>query len=157
MPAPVRIWLEVAHHDAFRIGGWASVRLSAGAVSGTAGGERRVDLERTALAAVAAALSGLAPGDGVELLTSSRSVLAIPGRIAAAQAGEAPPTEDLALWAQAATALARPGLVVSHASVAPHTPTSFAAAWAELACDRAKAKGAFTAAIPKHNLAKAGV
>jgi hypothetical protein len=37
------------------------------------------------------------------------------------------------------------------------TPTPFAAAWAEFARDRAKDKGAFTAAIPKQNLAKAGV
>jgi hypothetical protein len=157
MPAPVRIWLEVAHHGAFRIGGWAFVRVNAGAVSGSAGGERRVDLERTALAAFVAALSGLAPGEGAELLTSAPSVLAIPRRVAAAETGESPPTEDLALWAQAAAALARPGLVISPASVAPHTPTSFAAAWADLACDRAKDKGAFTAVIPKHNLAKAGV
>jgi hypothetical protein len=157
MPAPVRIWLEVSHHAAFRVGGWAFVRQTAGAVSGTAGGERRVDPERTALAAIAAALSGLAPGEAAELLTASPAVLALPGRVAAAEAGQSPPTEDLALWAQAAAALRRPGLVVGRASPAPQTPTSFAAAWADLACDRAKAKGAFTAAIPKHNLAKAGV
>jgi hypothetical protein len=43
------------------------------------------------------------------------------------------------------------------AEPAPGTPTAFAAAWADLARDRAKDKGAFTAAIPKPNLAKAGV
>lgn len=157
MPAPVRIWLEIAHHGAFRIGGWAFVRLRDGAVSGAAGGARRLDLERTALRAIAAALSGLAPGDPVELHTSSPAALAIPGRIAGAETGEAPPTEDLELWAKAAAALRRPGLVVSPASAAPRTPTAFAAAWADLACDRAKTKGEFTAPIPKHNLAKAGV
>ncbi|HEX4740425.1 MAG TPA: ribonuclease H [Caulobacteraceae bacterium] len=157
MPAPVRIWLEIAHRGAFRIGGWAFVRLRDGAVSGAAGGARRLDLERTALRAIAAALSALAPGEPVELRTSSPAALAIPGRIADAEAGDAPPTEDLELWAMAAAALRRPGLVVSPAIAAPRTPTAFTAAWADLACDRAKSKGEFTAPIPKHNLAKAGV
>jgi hypothetical protein len=157
VPAPVRIWLEIAHHGAFRIGGWAFVRQRDGAVSGAAGGARRLDLEPTALRALAAALSGLAHGDPVELRTSSPQALAIPGRIAAAEAGDAPPTEDLELWVKAAAALRRPGLVVSRAISAPRTPTAFAAAWADLACDRAKTKGEFSAPIPKHNLAKAGV
>jgi ribonuclease HI len=157
MSAPVRIWLEVAHHAAFRTGGWAFVRLNAGEVSGTAGGERRIDPERTALAAIAAALADLAPGASVELHTASPLVLTIPRRIAAAEPGEAPPTENLDLWAQATTALRRVGLVVRRAELKPRTPTAFATAWAELARDRAKEKGAFTAAIPKPNLAKAGV
>jgi hypothetical protein len=156
MPVPVRIWLEVAHHTAFRIGGWAFVRLNAGEVSGTAGGERRIDLERTGLAAMAAALSDLAQGASVELHTASPLLLAIPRRIAAAEAGENPPTENLDLWAQASTALRRVGLVVRRAEPAPNPPTAFAAAWADLARDRAKDKGPFTAAIPKPNLAKAG-
>jgi hypothetical protein len=37
----------------------------------------------------------------------------------------------------------------------PRTPCAFAAAWAELAMDKAKATGPFSAAIPKPNLAKA--
>ena len=57
MPESVRIWLEVAHHAAFRIGGWAFVRANAGEVSGTAGGARAIDLERVSLAALAAALT----------------------------------------------------------------------------------------------------
>jgi ribonuclease HI len=157
MPAPVRIWLEVAHHAAFRIGGWAFVRLEAGGVSGTAGGERRIDAERTGLMALAAALRDLAPGAAVELHTASPQLLAIPRRIATAEAGETPPTENLDLWAQAATALRRPGFVVRRSEPAPGSPAAFAAAWADLARDRAKDKGAFTAAIPKPNLAKAGV
>jgi ribonuclease HI len=154
---PVRVWLEVAHQAAFRIGGWAFVRLNAGEVSGTAGGERRIGPERTGLAALAAALSDLAQGASVELHTASPLVLAIPRRIAGAAAGETPPSENLDLWAQAATTLGRVGLVVRRAEPAPRTPTAFAAAWADLACERAKDKGAFTAAIPKPNLAKAGV
>jgi hypothetical protein len=154
---PVGIWLEAAHHTAFRIGGWAFVRLDAGEVSGAAGGERRIELERTSLAALAAALGSLPQGAIVELRTSSPLLLAIPGRIAAAEAGDDLPTEDLDLWAQAATALRRLRLVSRSAEPAPGTPTAFAAAWADFARDRAKNKGAFTAPIPKQNLAKAGV
>ena len=156
MTTPVRIWLEVAHHTAFRIGGWAFVRLDAGEVSGSAGGERRIDVERTSLAAIAAALAGVPQGAIVELQTSSPLLLAIPGRIAAAEAGDNPPTENLDLWAQAATALRRLQLVSRSAEPASGTPTAFAAAWADFARDRAKNKGAFTASIPKQNLAKAG-
>ena len=157
MSAPIRIWLEIAHHGAFRIGGWAFVRLHDGAVSGLAGGARRVDLEQTALRAIAAAMSGLSPGAAVELHTSSAAALAVPRRIADAEAGVDPPTEDLELWARASTSLRRPGLVMSPSIAAPKTPTAFVAAWADLACDRARARGEFTAPIPKHNLAKAGV
>ncbi len=58
----------------------------ASGVTGTAGGERRVaDLERTALAALAAALAGLPQGAAVELRTGSAAILAIPRRIAAAK------------------------------------------------------------------------
>jgi ribonuclease HI len=157
MPALVRVWLEVAHHANFRIGGWAFVRLNAGEVSGTAGGARRSDLEQTSLAAIAAGLAGLAQGADVELQTSSLLVLAIPGRITAAEAGENAPVENLELWAQAATALRRVRLVTGRAELAPGGPTAFAVAWADFARDRAKDRGAFTAVIPKPNLAQAGV
>ncbi len=39
----------------------------------------------------------------------------------------------------------------------PGAPSAFAAAWAELARDKAKTKGPFLSPIPKVNLAKAGV
>lgn len=157
MPAPLRIWLEVAHHAAFRIGGWAHLRSDGGEVSGSAGGERRIDAERSALTAFAAALSGLPQEAAVELLSASRSILAIPPRLAAAEAGEDPPTENLDLWAQAATAARRVRLAVRKSEPVRGGPTAFAMAWADLARDRAKDKGPFTAAIPKPNLAKAGV
>jgi hypothetical protein len=157
MANPVRIWLEVAHHGAFRIGGWAFVRLIAGEVRGTAGGARRIDLEPASLMALAAALADLPPGVDVELLTASPAVLAILGRIAAPEAGEAPPTADLDLWARARTALRHVRLIARHADPTPRSPTAFAAAWADLAQGRAKDKGPFSAVIPKSNLAKAGV
>jgi ribonuclease HI len=157
MHAPVRIWLEVAHHQAFRIGGWALVRADGGAVSGTAGGERRITAARTGLTALAAALREIAPATPVELHTSSAFVLGVPARIAAAETGEAPPAEDLDLWAQAATSLRRLDVRIRRVALAPNTPAAFAAAWADFALQRAKDHGAFTHAIPKPNLAKAGV
>jgi hypothetical protein len=152
--APTRIWLEISHHTAFRVGGWAFVRQD-GSVSGYAGGTRRLDLERTALSALVAALK--TPCDGpVEIRTSSAAVAAIPERIAAAQAGEAPPSDNLDLWAQATTLLGRSGAQVVRAQ-GSERPLVFAAAWAEFGRDKAKDKGPFESAIPKPNLAKAGL
>jgi hypothetical protein len=157
MDGSVCIWLEVAHHSAFRIGGWAYVRLDAGGVSGAAGGERRVDAERTCLAGLAAALRDLAPGASVELLSSSSEVLAVARGVSAAESGENPPTDNLDLWAPIATALRRRDWAVRRAELTPRSATAFAAAWADLARDRAKDKGGFQSAIPKPNLAKAGL
>lgn len=131
MTAPVRIWLEVAHHAAFRIGGWAFVRSNAGAVSGSAGGQPRIDPERNALAAITAALAGLPEGASVELHSASPLVLA--------------------------SSVQRVGLVMRPVEVSAGSPSAFTAAWAEFALGRAKDRGAFSAPIPKSNLAKAGV
>jgi ribonuclease HI len=150
------IWLEISHHAAFRVGGWAFVRRAPdGAVVGYAGGERRVEAERTALAALLAALKDAGPAP-VKIHTASPLVAAIPPRIQAAQAGENPPTENLDLWAQAMTALTGGRVEVIRAGAGDRA-TGFAAAWAELGRDRGKDKGAFVSAIPKPNLAKAGV
>jgi ribonuclease HI len=157
MAAGSRIWVEAAHHGAFRVGGWAVVRVSGGEVRGSAGGARRIDVERTSLMAFAAALAEAPAGAVVALNTASPLVLAIPGRVAAAEAGGDAPTENLDLWAQAATALRRVRLVASLVERAPGGPAAFSAAWADFALERAKDKGPFTAVIPKSNLAKAGV
>lgn len=149
------IWLELSHHAAFRVGGWAYVRRDPdGAVVGYAGGERRIEAERTALAALIASLKDLSARP-VRIQTASPLIAAIPGRIAAAQAGEDPPGENLDLWAQAMTALAGERVEIVKAPAGDRT-TGFAAAWAELGRDRGKDKGAFVAAIPKPNLAKSG-
>ncbi len=155
MPTPVRIWLEVAHHAAFRIGGWAYVRSIDGVVSGSAGGERKVEAERTALAGLAAAIAGLPAGAAVELHSSSPLVLGVPGRIAEAKAGGEAPADNLDLWAKATTGLGQVQLIMRQAQ--PGGTTAFTAAWAEFAQGRAKDRGAFSAPIPKVNLAKAGV
>lgn len=140
----LRIWLEVAHHTAFRIGGWGFVRLADdGTLTGQAGGERRLEGERTALLALLAALE---PGKPATVTTSSPLVAAIPARLAA----DPPPTDNLDLWTTARAALATARILR-----APANP--FCASWAELARDRAKDKGNFSSPIPKANLAKAGV
>src|SRR4051794_7065011 len=106
MTAPLHIWLEISHYPAFRMGGWAHVRTDGAAVTGQAGGERRIDAERAALTGLLAALKEATPSRPVRLLTTSLMVAAIPARIAAARAGDNPPTENLDLWAQAMKALA---------------------------------------------------
>ncbi len=157
MSHPIRIWLEISHHAAFRVGGWASVRADGGAFSGRAGGDRRIEAERAALAGLISAL-GPAPATGpIQLQTSSDLVAAIPARLTAAKAGDTPPTENLDLWARVDTALAAMHLTIVRAPQKPGTPSAFAAAWAEFARDKAKGRGAFAAPIPTVNLAKAGV
>ena len=82
---------------------------------------------------------------------------AIPGRVAAALAGEDPPTSNLDLWAQATAALAAAPVAIVRVARTAGEPSAFAAAWAELARDKAKAKGLFASPIPKVNLTRAGV
>jgi len=157
MSHPIRIWLEISHHAAFRVGGWAWVRADGAAVSGHAGGDKRIDPERTALAGLIAALSQ-APGPRpVRLHTESDLVAAIPARIEAARAGENPPAGNLDLWAKATTLLSATPVEIVRTLRVPGSPAVFAAAWAEFARDRAKDKGPFTSPIPKVNLTKAGV
>ena len=151
------IWLEISHHAAFRVGGWAWVRADGVSVTGRAGGDRRTDPERIALAGLIAALGQASGARPTRLHTTSELVAAIPARIQTAQAGENPPTGNLDLWAQATTALASSPVAVVRPLPSPGTPTAFATAWAELARDKAKDKGAFTFPIPKANLTKAGV
>lgn len=153
----IRIWLETDHLGALRIGGWAFLRHDGQELRGVAGGARTVDAERHVLGAFNGALAELPDGASVELATASPAILAIPARVAKAQAGEDPPAENLDLWAKAAHHLGRLKLTVRSAQPAPASPTAFTVAWAERGRDYARAKGAFSSPIPKPNLAKAGV
>jgi hypothetical protein len=154
----VRLWICADHHTAFRCGGWAYVSLVAGQVSGAAGGERATTAHRMALAGLAAALgepppSGIAAGGmaagPVAVYTSSAELAGL----AALKPGEAP-GEDGDLWTLIVKAMAGRKLHLVQTAAAPKTPMAFVAAWAELAHDKAKAKGRFKAIIPKPNLAK---
>lgn len=157
MSHPLRIWLEISHHAAFRIGGWAWVRADGASVSGQAGGDWRIDAERAALAGLIAALGKPPAARPVQLHTASELAAAIPSRITALKVGEDPPAANLDLWAQATTALAAAPVTIVRTSPAAGGPTAFAAAWAELAREKSKSKGPFASPIPKVNLAKAGV
>lgn len=155
MSGPVRIWLSTAYAAPFRTGGWAHVRDTAGAVAGWAGGDRRVTVQRLALQALLAALKDVPAAAAVELVTTDPVVASVP-RVLAPQSGDDPPAEDLDLWAAVTTAFATRTVRVLRQAPQPGRPLAFAAAWAEQARERAKG-GAFAFAIPKPNLAKAGV
>ncbi len=156
MSGPTKIWLSAAFSPVYRCGGWASVRLSEGQRSGLAGGERNTTASRLALCGLAAALRDLAPAAVVEIRSACAELAPFAGLLASLSAPTqaAPPEDDLDLWAPILTASKGRRLSLSVASVAPGTPLAFAAAWADLSSDKAKAAGAFSAAIPKPNLAK---
>ena len=149
------IWIQTSFHPAFKCGGWAYVRRAAGEVVGQAGGERYTTPQRMALTALVAALKCLPPGP-VAIQMDDGAVARTAALIAAGRPpqGDAVPTEDLDLWAQLTAALAgrKPAFAIARPSKA--SPTGFAAAWAELARDKANAQGAFVSTIPKPNLAK---
>jgi hypothetical protein len=153
MSINIRIWVEISHQASFRAGGWAYVLAEGGARLGAAGGDRDASAERTALKALAAALTATPAGAAVEVLSASPAILAALKRAAP---GAEPPEQDLELWAPLAAALAVRQVRAVGAASAPRSPTAFATAWAELARDKGKT-APFRAAIPKANLAKAGV
>jgi len=154
MSDPIRLWLEISHHTAFRIGGWAFVRVDEAPPTGLAGGAREVDGERIALSGLLAALERPTGGGAVQVQTASPLLLAVADRIAGGAKGQDAPTENLDLWPRAIAALAGPAVRIVRVAAAADTPAAFCAGWAEFARDKAKAGGAFTAAIPKPNLAK---
>src|SRR5579859_2151370 len=153
MSINIRIWVEISHQAAFRAGGWAFVLAEGSALSGVAGGDRAPAAAPIALAGLIEALKGAPAGSTVEVRSASAAVLAIPRQLA--DAGGAPDS-DLDLWTQLAAAMKGRAVRFAQTSVQPRTPAAFAAAWAELARDKAKTRP-FHAAIPKVNLAKAGV
>jgi len=150
-----RIWIQTSFHDAFKCGGWAYVRAGQSGPAGQAGGDRYVTPDRMALAGLLAALKD-APAGEVSIQIDNRAVAVIAARIAAGRPpqGEEAPAENLDLWAALTAALAERRASFAVAAASKTSPTGFAAAWAELARDKANAQGAFVSAIPKPNLAK---
>jgi hypothetical protein len=126
------------------------------ALSGAAGGERAGSAEAIALAGLLAALSDLPPAADVEVISATAQVARAARRLAEIEAGAGVPADELALWARLSAVLKARPVRFSATARTPRTPTAFAAAWAELARDKAKTRP-FRAAIPKANLAKAGV
>jgi hypothetical protein len=152
----IRLWVEISHHAAFRSGGWAFVRAEGSALTGAAGGERAPAPDRIALAGLIAAMKDLPAGRVIEVRSATPLIGATSRRVADLEAGGEAPADDLDLWAQVATALKTHRVRFGAAANQPRTPTAFAAAWAELARDKAKTSP-FRAAIPKANLMKAWV
>jgi len=162
MNSPIQIWTCAAFHPAYGCGGWASVRSAQGQLTGAAGGQRNTTARRMALAGLAAALRDLPPGGEpiasgpIDIRTTSPELALFADVLNSLgqPTQSAPPSEDLDLWAPILTASAGRRLTLVRVPLEPGTPMAFTAAWAELARDKAKAGGAFTAAIPKGNLAK---
>ena len=148
------IWIQTSFHTAFKCGGWAYVRRIGGDVYGQAGGERYTSPQRMALGALIAALKDLPPG-AIAIQMDDGAVARTAALIAAGRPphGEEAPAEDLDLWARLTAALAGRNPAFAIARPSKTSPTGFAAAWAELARDKANAQGAFVSAIPKPNLA----
>ena len=157
----VKIWIETAHQSAYRTGGFAWLRHSGEAASGAAGGARNVDSPALAARALASAVKDLPPAAPVILHLSSADLIEGVREMAARRARGWTDAEGASLpgaadWAQAAQALAGRGLSLVRTQPSdPRAPASFAAAWAELAREKAKAQGDFQNAIPRPNLAKA--
>jgi hypothetical protein len=107
------------------------------------------------LTSLTSALKDL-PSGHVHIHTTDAAFARLAGKIAAGQplADKETPTEDLDLWAALTTALKRHPPSFTLANPATDPAAAFAQAWADLAMDKAKAAGPFTAAIPKPNLAK---
>ena len=155
MSIPTRIWIQSSHHLAFKCGGWAYVRQDAGGLSGQAGGDRYTTPLRMALTGLVAALKD-APKGPVAIHIDSAEVVRVGSMLAKGlePQGDEAPEGDLDLWAQLAAALPGRPASFTRSGPDPKTPGAFAGAWADLARDKANAKGAFASSIPKPNLAK---
>jgi hypothetical protein len=150
MTKPITLWTASRHHAAFRCGGWASVRVVDGVPSGSAGGERATTAARMALAGLAAGLRDL-PATMEVAIHASGGELADLNEILA---GRLQPEDHLDLWARILVATKGRRTILVRAGATPDGPMSFAKAWADLAMDKAKMGGAFSASIPRGNLAK---
>ncbi len=108
--------------------------------------------------ALTSLISGLKdlPSGHVHIHTANTAFARLAAKIAAEQplSDKDIPTEDLDLWAALSTALKRHPPTFALANAVTDAAAAFAQAWADLAMDKAKAVGPFTAAIPKPNLAK---
>jgi hypothetical protein len=122
-----------------------------GELTGRAGGDRRTTRARMALAGLAAALRDLPAGVGPAVVAPRPDALVLHTLV---KLPADPPTDDLDLRAELAKLLAGRAWTLAIGDPKAATPLAFAAAWSDLASDKAKMGGAFVNAIPKPNLAK---
>jgi hypothetical protein len=146
-----RIWIAASHDAAHRNGGWAFVRAG-DEPQGRAGGERRTTRARVALAGFLAALKDVPPGAPLAVVAPRPDALVLHTLL---KPPADAPGDDTDLRALLAKALEGRAWTLAVGDPDAPTPTSFAAAWADMASEKAKASGAFENAIPKTNLAKA--
>lgn len=144
-----RLVLALDHSTPFACAGWAYV-IAGDTPTGAAGGRRRVG----AWTGAAVALGAVLQAGGGMVLTGHAKVASL---IAAVRAGQPPEgldgAEQAAFTELLKLAAGKP-LGFQPVRAEPGGAAGFCAAWAELARDRAKAKGDFTAPIPKPNLVK---
>lgn len=156
----LRLWIEIDHQAPYRTGGWAWLLQDGAAVTGAAGGARDVDIAAFGLYALEAALADLPEGAAVALHLSDAGLIdgvrTMSTRRAAGWVNASGDRDPQAkTWEIIAKALTGRALSLVRTQPAdPRTPAGFAAAWAELARDKAKTKGTFKNAIPRPNLAK---
>lgn len=117
-----------------------------------AGGDRRTTRARTALVAFAAALKDVPAGEALTVVAPRTDALILHGLL---KPPKDPPTEDLDLRADLAKTLSGRTWTLALGDPEAPTPFKFVVAWANMAGEKAKMGGAFSAAIPKANLAKA--
>ncbi len=148
--ATVRLWIAACHDTAHRNGGWSFVRAG-GETLGAAGGDRRTTRARMVLTGFLGALKDL-PADAALAVAAPRPDALVLHSLLKATA--ASPTEDLDLRRLLGAGLEGRTWTLAVGDPKGDTPLAFAAAWAELSSEKAKAGGSFTAAIPKNNLAR---
>ena len=149
--SPVRIWIAASHDAAHLNGGWAFVRAGT-EVYGVAGGDRRTTRARTALSGFIAALKDIPAGETLSVVAPRPDAMVLHQLL---KPPKDAPTEDLDLRAALARTLSGRTWTLALGDPDALTPFTFAVAWADMASEKAKMGGAFTAAIPKTNLAKA--
>lgn len=156
----LRLWIEINHQAPYRTGGWAWLRQDGATVTGAAGGARDVDLAAFGACALEAALADLPEGAAVALHLSDAGLIdgvrTLSARRAAGWVDASGVLDPQAkTWEMVAKALTGRALSLARTQPTdPRTPAGFAAAWAELARDKAKTKGTFKNAIPRPNLTK---
>ena len=148
----MRLWIAATFDATWKNGGWAFVRVDGGELGGWAGGDRRTSRALMALGALAEAVKDLPPGVAPAVVAARPDALVLHTLVK--PPADPPPAEEGAIRAALSKALAGRPWTLAIGDPTALAPLGFAAAWADLAADKAKASGGFRNAIPKPNLAK---